>query len=99
MRSAGGECHSMAVIPGLRQEAHPGNDNLTPRMQPSHDLVELFEAAVADVHRAAGIAVINDDREAKRVADAFFQRNRVEVLYLATACFLRFPFRHPLDMR
>src|SRR5438105_12099288 len=98
---------SSPTTPNASHQSHPElgrrsileADGITPRMQPSHDLVELFEVAVADVHRAAGIAMINADREAKRVADALFQRNRVEVLYLASARFLRFPFRHPLDMR
>ena len=48
--------------------------------QPPHHFVELFEVAVADLDGAAGIAVIDGDGKAKRVADALFQRHRIGVL-------------------
>jgi hypothetical protein len=35
---------------------------LTPLIQPAHDVIELLEFAVADVHGSAGIAVIDADR-------------------------------------
>ena len=69
--------------------------------QPPHHLVELLEVAVADLHGAAGIAVIDGDGEAERVADALFQRERVGVLGLAAAAarLLRLALRHALVMR
>ena len=50
--------------------------------QPPHHLVELFEVAVADLDGAAGIAVIDGDGEAERIADALLQRDRVGILAL-----------------
>ena len=44
---------------GRGKEQH----DLTRRVQPSQDLVKLFEIAVADVHGAAGVAVIDADGE------------------------------------
>ena len=51
------------------------------------------------LHGAAGIAVIDADRKAERVADALFQRDRVRVFDLAAARLLRLALRHALDMR
>src|SRR5882672_4168641 len=70
------------------------------RDQPSHDLVELVEVAVADVHGAASLAVLDTDRQAKCVADALLQLDRIGVLHLAAAPrLLGFADRHALDMR
>jgi hypothetical protein len=65
-------------------------------IQSPHDLIELIEVAVADVHGAAGIAVIDIDREAERVADALFQRDRVGVFGLAATRLLGFANRNTL---
>src|SRR5205823_1748734 len=54
--------------------------------QSPHHLVELLQAAVADQHAAAGVAMIDGHAESERVADAFLQRNGVGVLGLAGAC-------------
>src|SRR5258708_24984567 len=75
------------------------NDDSIFGIQPPHNLVELFEITVAEVHGAAGIAVIDADREPERVAYALFQRDRIRVLCLAAALLLRFALRHALDMR
>jgi hypothetical protein len=72
---------------------------LRPLRQPTHDLVKLFEIAVANVHAAPGIAMVDIDGKAKRVADALLQRDRIGVLYLAAPRLLRFASRHTLDMR
>src|SRR6202171_226085 len=74
------------------------NDDLILVIQSPHNLVELFEVAVADVHGAAGIAVIDVDHKAERIADAFFQRDRIGIFHLAAARFLGFALRHTLDM-
>ena len=58
---------------------------LTLRFQLGHDLVELIEVAVADVHGAAGLPVVDTDSQAQRVADPFFQRHRIRVFLLAAA--------------
>src|SRR5947209_6156981 len=70
-----------------------------PPRQPPHHFVELFQVAVADLDAAAGIAVMNGDGETERVADAFFQRQRIRILDLAAACFLRLALGHALVMR
>src|ERR1700751_802869 len=75
-------------------------DGLSLLAQPSHDVVELIEIAIADMHGAAGIAVIDADGEPKRIADALLQCHRVRVLYLAAAPRLKRLARgHALDMR
>ena len=66
-----------AVLTSQNFVAVARNDSSAPFVQPPHDLVELLEFAVADVHGAAGIAVIDADREPERVADALFQRDRI----------------------
>src|SRR5271165_2615455 len=43
-------------------------------LQPAQNLVELLEIAVADVNGTAGVAVVDTDRKAKRVADPLLQR-------------------------
>src|SRR5207247_8651172 len=48
-----------------------------PFIQPPHDVIELLEVAVADVHGAPGIAVIDTDRSPERAAHALFQRARI----------------------
>ena len=85
-----GECKTAGVRPTSRRFA---------LIQSPHDLIELIEVAVADVHGAAGIAVIDIDRKAERVADALFQRDRVGVFRLAAARLLGFANRNTLDMR
>src|SRR6266850_6376483 len=70
-----------------------------PLVQPSQDLVELFKVPVADLYGAAGIAVIDADRKAERVAHALFQRDRVGGFDLAAARLLRLALGHTLDMR
>src|SRR5256885_17090511 len=70
--------------------------------QSPHHLVELLQAAVADQHAAAGVAMIDGHAESERVADAFLQRNGVGVLGLAGACaprLLRLPLGHALLLR
>src|ERR1700719_3634090 len=66
--------------------------------QPSHDLIELVEVTIADVHDAPGIAVIDADGKPERVADASLQCGRVGILYLAAPRLLRLALRHALDM-
>src|ERR1700682_5607383 len=92
--------------PGARAKcAWPGRRKYSRRarsdalIQPSQNLVELFKVAVADVHSAAGIAVIDADRQPKRVADAFFQRDRIGIFHLAAARLLRLALPHALGMR
>ena len=72
---------------------------ITPSCQPPHHFVELLEVAVADLDGAAGIAMIDADREPERVADALLQRDRVGILRLAAARLLRLALRHAFDMR
>src|SRR6266850_4993087 len=72
---------------------------LAPLIQPSQNLVELFKVPVADVDGAPGVAVIDADRKAERIAHALFQRDRVRGFVLAAARLLRLALRHPLDMR
>src|SRR5580700_6602704 len=67
--------------------------------QPSDNLVELVEIAVADMHGAAGAAVVDVDRQPKRVADPLLQRDRIGILQLAAARLLRLALGHALDMR
>ena len=100
-----GECEAAGMTPVRSAVSHRAMPAAARRrlnytfVQPPHDLVELIEVAVADVHGAAGIAVIDADRKAERVADALFQRDRVGVLHLAAARLLRLALRHALDMR
>ena len=68
-----------------RSRSMRGRRDLTTRLQPPHHFVELFEIAVADLHAAAGIAVVDADGKPERVADAFLQRDRVGILHLAAA--------------
>ena len=58
---------------------------LTALRQPPHHFVELFEVAVADLNGAAGIAMVDGHGKPERVADAFFQRQRIRILRLAAA--------------
>src|SRR6185437_16377015 len=70
--------------------------------QPPHHLVELLEVAVADLHGAAGIAMVDTNSEPERIGDALLQRDGVGILGLAAAGsprFLRLAFRHALFMR
>src|SRR5262245_30886280 len=68
--------------------------------QPLHHLVELIEVAIADLHAAAGVAVVDDDLEPERVADAALEVERVGVLLLGPrARLLRLALRHALFMR
>src|SRR4051812_31019019 len=70
LRAVGLDCFaSLAMTAGL---------NL--RIQPSQNLIELFEVAVLDVHGPARTLVVDLDAEAENVADALFQRQRVGVL-------------------
>src|ERR1700745_4157060 len=86
----------------VRANARPGMtkfSSATPR-QPPHHLVELLEVAVADLHGAAGIAMVDADGQAQRVADALLQRDRVGVLLLGCAArLLCLSCRHALVMR
>src|SRR5882757_8102309 len=63
--------------------------DLPRRVQPPQNFVELFEVAVADVHGATAVAVIDADGKPERIADAFLERDRVGVFHLATARLLR----------
>src|SRR5690349_24382798 len=70
--------------------------------QPPHHLVELLEVAVADLHAAAGIAMVDADVQPERIGDALLQRDCIGILGLAAAGgprFLRLAFRHALFMR
>src|ERR1700730_5678176 len=69
--------------------------------QPPHHLVELIEAAVADLHGAAGIAMVDVDVEPERIGDALLQRDGVGILGLAAGGprLLRLALRHALFMR
>src|SRR5580704_13728159 len=48
-------------------------------LQPTHDFVELIEAAIADREAAAATAVIDTDCEPECIGQAFFQRQRIGV--------------------
>src|SRR5262245_2532430 len=72
--------------------------------EPPHQLVELLEALVADLHGPAGIAVVDGDVQAQRIADALLKCERVGVLLLGGAAatsarLLRLALRHALFMR
>src|SRR4029079_19451063 len=58
-----------------------------------------FEVAIADLDATAGIAMIDGYAKAERVADAFFQLQRIGVFGLAAARLLRLALGHALDMR
>src|SRR5579859_1501243 len=83
----------------VRADARPGMTSpksAAPR-QPPHHLVELFEIAVADLHGAAGITMIDADAQAQRIGHALLQSDSVGVLGLAAAArLLRLPLRHAL---
>src|ERR1700761_642196 len=86
----------------VRAHARPGMTKfkLTAPREAPHHFVELLEVAVADLHRAAGVAVIDADVEPERIRDALLQRDRVGILCLAgTACLLRLALRYAFDMR
>src|ERR1700754_4305298 len=70
-------------------EVQEGRPRLPRRVQPSQNLVELFELAIADVHGAAAFAMIDADGKPERIADAFLERDRVGILHLAAARLLR----------
>src|SRR6201996_8835042 len=86
----------------VRAHARPGMTKFkstAPREAPHH-FVELLEVAVADLHRAAGVAVIDADVEPERIRDALLERDGVGILCLAgTACLLRLALRYAFDMR
>ena len=65
----------------LALRANPERQSAAPR-QPPHHLVKLLEVAVADLHRAAGIAVVDADGKPERVADPLLERDRVGILGL-----------------
>src|SRR5262245_47951555 len=68
--------------------------------EPLHDLVELIEVAVADLDRAAGVAVTDGDLEPERVTDALLEVDRIRVLLLGPAArLLRLALGHALLMR
>src|SRR4029079_3524454 len=68
-------------------------------LQPPHHFVELFEVAIADLEATARIAMIDGYAKAERVADAFFQLQRIGVFGLAGARLLRLALRHAFVMR
>src|ERR1700722_3482915 len=82
---------------GKREKPTPAS--LTLPRQPAHDLVELIEIAVADVHGTAGVAMIDVDREPKGIAKPLLERDRIGVFHGAAARLLGFAYGYALDMR
>src|SRR5690242_5150821 len=75
-------------------------EKLTALRQALHHVVELLEAAIADLDGAAGIAVMYRDGQTERVADALLQRDGVGIFRLgAGPRLLRLAFRHAFFMR
>src|SRR5450432_3595961 len=68
------------------------------RIQPSQNLVELFEIAVLDVHGTAGSAMVDADAEPENIAHALFQRQRVGIFHFAAPRLLRFALRYAFVM-
>src|SRR5690242_3337001 len=69
-----------------------------PAAQPPQDIVELLERGVADVHGAAGIAVVDADAEAEDIADLALERERVGILLRAAGARLLWFRRHAFLM-
>src|ERR1700738_1672804 len=99
MRSGGDEANAAVILARSCARLEGWRRKLASLIQPSQNLVELFKVAVADVHGTAGIAVIDADRQPKRVADALLQRDRIGIFHLAAARLLRLALWHALDMR
>src|SRR5580700_2068400 len=90
----------VACAPRSNDEERSGA--LAAPRQPPHHLVELLEVAVADLHAAAGVAMVDADVEPERIGDALLERDGVGVLGLTAAGgarLLRLALRHALFMR